>query len=90
MIRLLFLAVVLMALPTVFYLAWRYLRGLIRGTAESDRMEFQTMPWRWLSIAGGICAVVGVASFITGEVTNPGQAYRPSPPPAASGPAPGN
>lgn len=89
MIRVLFLAVILMALPTVCYMLWRYLRTLIRGTLDSEELDLEALPWRWLSITGAVLMVVGVASFITGEVTNPGKAYRSPPPPAASGPAQG-
>lgn len=83
MIRLVFVIALLFALPTVCYALWQVLVGLRRGAQRAEAFEVETMPWRWLSIAGAVCAVIGVAAFITGEVTNPGQAYRP--PPSAAG-----
>ena len=85
MIRLLILLVVLFALPTVCYALWQVVVGWRRGEIETEQLEVEAMPWRWLGIAGAVCVVIGFAVLMSGEVTNPGKAYRP--PPAAT---PGN
>lgn len=76
MVRIFLITVVLFALPTGGYVLWRVFLSRRAREGVQDSFDWETMPWHWLLIAGGVLVLVGIVGLSGFDEGGAGDIYE--------------